>query len=147
MPTQPATYYLGKFAQERGDQTAALQYFKAAADAESGYGKLAAKEFVTMDLAQNPQQYIATGTQLDGAGGVVVIVQNRPRVALMSMQVTPVLLDALGRVSQTGTTLQVGRPLEPNQQVTIKSGLRTLSAEQMQALRVRVHGATVAETN
>jgi predicted Zn-dependent protease len=144
LPTQPAAYYLGKFAQDSGDRTAALQYFKAAAGAESTYGKLAAKEFVSMDLGQNPEQYVGTGTQLDGAGGVVVVVQNRSPVVLTNVRVTPVLVDASGRIVQTGSTLQVGKPLEPNQQIALNSGLRGLTAEQIQSLRVRVDGAQVA---
>ncbi len=144
LPTQPAAYYLGKFAQERGDRPAALQYFKTAAGSESTYGKLAAKEFVTMDLAQNPEQYIATGTQVDSAGVVVVIVQNKSPAPLTNVQVTPLWLDAFGRATQFGTTLHVGRTLQPNQQVAISTGMRAVSAEQMQALRVRVDGAQVA---
>jgi hypothetical protein len=144
LPTQPATYYLGKFAQERGDRTAALQYFKAAAGSGSTYGELAAREFVAMDIGQNPQAYIATGAQLDSSGSVVVVVQNRAPIALTNIRVTPVLIDSFGRVGQAGTMLQVGRPLEPNQQVSIRTGLSGLSAEQQQALRVRVDGAQVA---
>jgi len=121
-----------------------LQYFKVAAVSESSYGKLAAKEFVTMDIGQNPQAYVATGAQLDSTGSVVVIVQNRSPIALTIIRVTPVLIDSSGRVGQAGSMLQVGRPLEPNQQVSIRTGLSGLSAEQQQALRVRVDGAQVA---
>lgn len=145
LPTQPAAYYLGKFAQERGDKTAALQFYKSAAGSESSYGQLAAKEYVTLDLAQNPGQYIATGTQLDATGRVIVIVQNRAPVALADIQVTPVLLDSFGRVVQAGSTMHVGRPLAPNQQVSLSSGLVGLTTEQLQSLRVRVDGAKVSD--
>jgi beta-barrel assembly-enhancing protease len=143
LPTQPAAYYLGKFALDRGDRTAALQHFKEAAGSESTYGQLAAKEYVTMDLGQNPQAYIATGTEL-GASGVVVILQNRSPVALTDIQVTPVIVDGAGRIVQSGSTLRVGTVVAPNQQVTLNSGLTGLSAEQLQGLRVRVDAAKVA---
>ncbi len=69
------------------------------------------------------------GTSL-GSISVVNVAQSSPKVAP-------------GRVAQTGTTLQVGRPLAPNQQVAISSGLRALTAEKIQSLRVRVDGAQV----
>jgi predicted Zn-dependent protease len=144
LPTQPAAYYLGKFAQDRGDSAAALQHFKSAAGSESSYGQLAAKEYVAMDLMQHPQEYLATGTQLDSTGRIVVIVHNHSPVRLTDIQVTPVLIDNYGRIVQSGSTLRVGRTLEPNQQVVLNSGLGDLSTEQIQALRVRVDSAKVA---
>ena len=97
-----------------------------------------------MDLGQNPQAYIATGTQLDGAGGVVVVLQNRSPVALTDIQVTPVIVDGTGRIVQSGTALRAATVVAPNQQVTLSSGLSGLSAEQVQGLRVRVDSAKVA---
>ncbi|MBC7982292.1 MAG: M48 family metalloprotease [Candidatus Obscuribacterales bacterium] len=145
LPTAPAAYYLGNIARERGDKATALQLYKAAANSDSSYGKLAAKEFVEMDLSQNPAQYIATGAQLDAAGNVIVAIQNRSPAPLTDIQVTPVLVDAGGRAVQSGAPLRVPGTLEPGKQVAISAGLGTLSSAQLQALRIRVDGAKVAQ--
>jgi len=145
-PTAPAAYYLGNLARERGDMPTAMQHFKSAAESGSSYSQLAAKEFVTVDLPQHPAEYIATGAQLDAAGRVIVIVQNKSPVTLTDIQITLVFIDAFGGVVQSGAPLRVTRLLEAGQQVTLNAGLSGLSAAQWQALRVRVDGAKVAET-
>jgi predicted Zn-dependent protease len=145
LPTAPAAYYLGRYAQERGDKAGALQFYRAAAASQSSYGQLAAKEFVAMDLPQNPGQYVAAGAQFDNAGRVVVIVQNRAPIALTDINVTPVLVDGAGRVVQSGATLRVSQTLESGKQIALNAGLGSLSPEQLQALRVRIDSARVAE--
>jgi predicted Zn-dependent protease len=145
LPTAPAAYYLGKFAQESGDKKAAMQHFREAAGSQSSYGALAAKEFVTMDLPSNPGEYVAASAQLDNAGRVMVIVQNRSPVTLTDIQVTPVLIDGAGRIVQTGATLRVPQKLESGKQVTLSAGLGSVPPEQVPALRVRVDGAKVVE--
>jgi predicted Zn-dependent protease len=145
LPTAPAAFYLGKFAQESGDKAAAMQHFKSAASSQSSYGSMAAKEFVSMDITDNPGEYIAAAAQLDSAGRIVVVVQNRAPVALSDIQVTPVLIDGAGRIVRSGTSLRVPQKLESGKQVALNAGLGSLSIEQQQALRVRVDGARVAE--
>jgi predicted Zn-dependent protease len=145
LPTQPAAYYLGKSAAARGDNAAALQLFKSAAGSNNTYGQLAAREYVSIDLREHPEQYLATGFEFDSAGRVVIVVQNRSPIALANIQLTPVLVDASGRPASTGNPVQVKRALEPNQQVVVSTGIAGVSAEQLQMLRVRVDGASVAE--
>jgi beta-barrel assembly-enhancing protease len=145
LPTAPAAYYLGRFAQESGDRNAAMQYYKTAAGSQSEYGQLAAREFVTMDLPQNPSNYVAAGAQRDAQGRIVVVVQNRSPVTLTDIQVTPVIVDANGRIVQSGAALRVPGALESGKQTAINAGLGELTAEQQQALRVRVDAAKVAQ--
>ncbi len=145
LPTSPAAYYLGNMARERGDMSAAMQYFKSAAGSGGGYAQMAAKEYVSVDLLQHPVQYIATGTQLDAAGRVVVVVQNKSPVPLTDIQVTPVFVDAAGRIVQSGAQLRIASALAAGQQATLNAGLTGLTAAQLQALRVRVDGAKVVE--
>src|SRR5215831_129467 len=144
LPTQPAAYYLGKTAAERGDNAQALALFKSAAGSDSTYGQLAAREYVSIDLREHPDQYLAAGVQVDATGRVLVIVQNRSPLPLTDIQVTPVLVDAQGKVAQSGSPMQVTRPIEPNQQVAISSGIAGMSAEQLQAVRIRIDAARVA---
>ena len=145
LPTAPAAYYLGSIAKERGDQPAAMQMFKAAAESSSEYGQLAAGEYQRMDLSENPGNYIATAVQQDGAGRVYFVVQNRAQVAVTNLQVTPVLLDSFGNVVQRGQTRQLHITLKPGETTTVESGLGALTAEQVASLRVSVTSAQVAQ--
>jgi len=52
LPTAPAAYYLGTLARERGDRTAATQYFQAAAQSQSDFGQAATVELQKLGTAQ-----------------------------------------------------------------------------------------------
>jgi predicted Zn-dependent protease len=144
LPTAPAAYYLGNIARDRGDRTAAMQYYQSAASSQSGFGKQAAEEFVRMDLPGNAAAYIATGGQVDPYGRVVLLLQNRSPVDLANIEVTPLLVDAAGR-ARTGSTLRVRGPLKAGEQVSVATGIAGLSPEALQALRFRIESARVAE--
>lgn len=145
LPTKPASYYLGTIAKQRGDITAATQYFKSAAGSEGGYSQLAAKEMVAIELPQHPETYIATGAQLDAVGRVIVIIQNKSAVTLTDIQVTPVFIDAGGNVMQAAVPVRYSQPLTSGQQVAVSTGLGNLSPAQSQALRIRVDGAKISD--
>jgi tetratricopeptide (TPR) repeat protein len=145
LPTKPASYYLGTIAKQRGDITAATQYFKSAAGSEGGYSQLAAKEMVAIELPQHPETYIATGAQLDAVGRVIVIIQNKSAVTLTDIQVTPVFIDAGGNVMQAAVPVRYSQPLPSGQQVAVSTGLGNLSPAQSQALRIRVDGAKISD--
>jgi predicted Zn-dependent protease len=144
LPTAPAAYYLGNLAKERGDSAGALQHYKLAAGSESSYGQAAAKEVVTMDLPQNPGDYIAAAVRVDAQGRTVVVVQNRAPVTLTDIQVTPVLVDANGRIVQQGGTVKIPNAVQAGQQATVVAGLGPLTPEQLQTARVKVESAKVA---
>jgi predicted Zn-dependent protease len=144
LPTAPAAYYLGNLAKERGDTKAAMQYYQAAAGSNSAIGKAAAGELVRMDLPQNPGNYVATAGQYDAQGRLIVAVQNRAPIALGDIQVTPVLIDASGRIVREGSPLRLNRTLKAGEQMGVDSGI-AVPAEQRPYLRIRVDGARVAE--
>ena len=145
LPTAPAAYHLGNIARDRGDTEAARKYYQAAASSESSIGKAAAAEFVKMDLPQNPGEYVAAGAQFDAQGRLMIVVQNRAQVALTGIQVTPVLVDASGRVVQQGNPVAIQAVVKPGEQAAAPSGIDNLTQAQLQALRVRVDGAKIAE--
>jgi predicted Zn-dependent protease len=145
LPTKPASYYLGALAKENGDIATATHYFKSAAGSQDSYSQLAASEFAAIDLPQHPENYIGTGAQLDAAGRVEVIVQNRSTLTLADIQVTPVFVDASGYVVQSAPPLLVSRAT-PGQQISIPTTLSNLSPAQSQALRIRVDSAKVVES-
>jgi predicted Zn-dependent protease len=145
LPTAPAAYYLGGIARERGDKTRAMEYYRAAASSDSQIGQAAAAEFVRMDLPQNPGNYVATAGQFDAQGRPLLVIQNKSPVALTDIQVTPVLVDAGGRVLQQGAPVRVGRALKSGEQVAADAGLSGLTQQQLPYVRFRVDGARVAE--
>lgn len=145
LPTAPAAYYLGNIARERGDANKAMEYYRAAASSNSQIGQLAAAEFVRMDLPQNPGNYIGTAGQLDAQGRPLLVIQNKSPVPLTNIQVTPVLVDAGGRVVQQGSPVRVNRALKSGEQVAADAGLSGLTQEQLPYVRFRVDGAKVAE--
>lgn len=145
LPTAPAAYFLGNLARDRGDTETARQLYQAAATSESSIGQAAAAEFAKMDVPQNPGNYIAAGAQLDAQGQVVVVVQNRSKVPLSGIQVTPVLVDASGRIVQQGNAVAIPAVLKPGEQAAAPSGLGSLSQQQLQALRFRVDKAKIED--
>lgn len=145
LPTAPAAYYLGSIAKDRGDRGKAMEYFRAAAGSQSQIGQRAAAEFVRMDLPQNPSNYIATQGQLDAQGRVVVVIQNRAPTPLVGIQVTPVLVDANGRVARQGMPVVFSSVVQPGQQAAAQTGIGSIAQAQLPYLRFRVDGARVAE--
>ncbi len=145
LPTAPAAYYLGNIARERGDANRAMEHYRAAASSNSQIGQLAAAEFVRMDLPQNPGNYVATAGQFDAQGRPMLVIQNKSPVTLTDIQVTPVLVDAGGRVLQQGSPVRVGRALKSGEQVAAEAGLSGLTQQQLPYVRFRVDGARVAE--
>jgi len=145
LPTAPAAFHLGNIARDRGDIEAARQFYQAAASSESSIGQAAAAEYVKMDLPQNPGNYVAAAAQYDSQGRMMVVVQNRSKVPLTGIQVTPVLVDASGRIVQQGSPVAIQAVIKPGEQVAAPSGVGNLPQEQVQALRFRIDAAKIAD--
>ncbi len=140
LPTAPAAFYLGQIERDKGNLSGALQYYKAAAGSNSAIGQQAAAEFVKLDLPQNPGNYVATGGQLDARGQLIVMIQNRAPVALANIQVTPVQVDASGRVVSQGTAVRIRGPVAAGEQAAAPTNI-TITQEQLGLIRFRVDGA------
>ena len=145
LPTAPAAYYLGNLAKEQGDTASALKYYEAAAGSQSELGKQAAGEYLKLDLPRNPGNYVATAGRLDGKGRLVLLVQNRASLSLRNVEVTPVLIDASGRVVREASAVRIGRELRAGEQLALDAGIGQLTPEQLQYVRFRVDAARVVE--
>jgi len=66
-------------------------------------------------------------------------------VPLTGIQVTPVLVDASGRIVQQGDRMKIPAVVKPGEQAATASTLASLTPEQMQALRFRIDAVEVAE--
>jgi len=145
LPTAPAAYYLGAIARDRGDRATALRYFKAAAGSNSSYGKEATAELVRLDLPQSPGNYIAAAVQADANGRVYAVIENRAPLPIASIVVTPLLVDANGKVLQKGAAVQIRGPVAAGQRASAQIDTGNLTAEQMRHLRARVDSARLAQ--
>jgi beta-barrel assembly-enhancing protease len=145
LPTAPAAYHLGNIARDRGDTQTARQFYQAAASSDSSIGHAAAAEYMKMDLPQNPGNYVAAAAQFDSQGRLMIVVQNRSKVPLTAIQVTPVLVDAAGRITQQADPVAIQAVVKPGEQAAAPSGIANLPQEQLQALRFRIDSAKVAE--
>lgn len=141
LPTAPAAYYLGHLANEGGERAKALEYLRAAAGANGEIGKLAADEYLALDLPQNPGNYVATDARLDSNGHAYIAVQNRASVAIEGIEVTPVIIDNFGQISQQGQRHALPLRLQPGESATVDAGIGTVNAAQAAQLRFRVDAA------
>lgn len=138
LPTAPALYYLGSIAKDAGNRQRAMELFKGAASSKSELGKQAAAEYARMDFAANGTKYIASGLQADSRGQIVAVVENRAPFPVGQILLTPVLLDANGRVTQEGRQIRVNKTLKPGERASVNAGVGTVTEDVRQRLRVRV---------
>jgi len=138
LPTAPALYYLGSIAKDAGNRQRAMELFKGAAGSKSELGRQAAAEYARLDFSQNGTKYVASGIQLDSRGQVLAVVENRAPFPVSQVLVTPVLLDANGRIAQEGRQLKIGKTLQPGERASINAGVGTVTEDVRQRLRIRV---------
>jgi len=140
LPTAPALYYLGSIAKEAGDRQRAMDLFKGAAASKSELGQQAAVEYARLNFADNGTKYIASGLQLDARGQVVAVVENRAPFPVSQILLTPVLLDANGRIAQEGRQLRIAGPVQPGERAAVSAGIGTVTEDVRARLRIRVDG-------
>jgi predicted Zn-dependent protease len=144
LPTAPALYHLGVMAKESGNRDQAQQYFRAAADSNSEFGKQAAGEVAREELPRNPSKYIASGAQRDGSGRLVAVIENRAPVAVRDVVFTPLLLGDGGEILEQGRSIRLPRGLAPGERVSIDAGVGSITPEALSRARIRIDGAVVA---
>ncbi len=140
LPTAPALYYLGSIARDAGNRQRAMELFKGAAGSKSALGQKAGAEYARLDFAQNGTKYLASGIQLDSRGQVVAVVENRAPFPVSEILLTPVLLDANGRIAQEGRQLRITQTLKPAERGSVNAGLGAVTDEVRQRIRIRVDG-------
>ncbi len=138
LPTAPALYYLGAIAKDAGNRGQAMQLFKGAAGSQSELGKQARVEYARLDFAENGTKYIASGMQLDARGTVLAVVENRAPFAVSQIVLTPVLLDANGRIAQEGRPLRISKSLATGERAAINAGVGAVTDDVRSRIRIRV---------
>jgi predicted Zn-dependent protease len=145
LPTAPGYYGLGEDALTRGDRAAAKQHFAAAAQSDSDVGKRAALQLAKLDLAENPDKYVAVDAARDARGYVAVNVQNRAPVKVRNIKVAIALFDKDGKVAKQDSLLY-SAVLDPKQVVTESTSVGPLATDQdLRRVRVKIFSAELAE--
>ena len=145
LPTAPGALFLGNLARDAGNTEQALKLYEAAASAGGDIGKQAAREAALLDLPNNPGKYVAAAVRTGSDGRPMLVVQNQAMVPLDNIAVTPVLVNGSGQIVQTGRTINIKGPVQPNEQVAADAGIASMTQEQMQALRFRIDAARIAQ--
>lgn len=121
LPNAASYYYLGELAEERGDVTAALQNYQAAAGSDSSLGKASTERYVRLDLPKNPGRYLRAVARRDGRGYVYAVVENTTPVAIAQVQLHVVRYDQKNR-----------RPVEQSRPYFISTGIAAKKQTQLQ---------------
>ena len=85
LPNGPSAYYLGRIAEDNGNTAKAVEYYKMVAGSKSKLGQEAQARLARLDLAQNPESYLAIQPQLDQSGHVWLTVGNRTNVPVRNV--------------------------------------------------------------
>jgi predicted Zn-dependent protease len=87
LPTAIAMNELGKIALADGDRVNAKNYFQQAAQAQGLIGQEATTAFLTLDVQDNPGNYVQAQVFADQAGRILARVSNQSPVQLDNIQV------------------------------------------------------------
>lgn len=145
LPTAPGNALLGQIAEDRGDVTAALQYYQVAATSNSEIGKEALARAVRIDFPNNPGKYVQAAAQSDNIGNLYAVVQNATPVAIQRAMVRVIKYDAkTGRaVGQSGLLMING--IAPGKRGQVATGVRVKNAREVGLYKVVVESAELAK--
>jgi predicted Zn-dependent protease len=134
LPTAVAMNELGKLALVDNDRQTAKQYFQVAAGGQGQAGREAGQNFIRLDLADNPQNYVSAQAFADNNGRIFARVVNNSGLDLGSINVD--FAAAIGGRVQRQTR-SIGS-LAADSYTDVNSGLRfadgqVATSEQMQA--------------
>jgi predicted Zn-dependent protease len=116
MPNGPSAYYLGRIAEDSGNTAKATEYYKMVAGSKSKLGQEAQARLARLDLAQNPDNYLAIQPQLDQSGHVSLTVGNRTNVPLRNVSLQVAVVNQAGQVHSGPVRVTTGGEVIPPQQ-------------------------------
>ena len=144
MPTAEAHYLLGMMDKQQGNQAAAIEHFKTAAQSDSETGKKATNEMVRIDLGTNPSNYIASRAVTDERNRVWAQFLNQTGVAVRDIEISYAWLDEQG---QTRQSMKIFRgPLKGGEHDQVNLGITVENpAELSRRVRVEITAARIVE--
>jgi len=116
LPTAIASNELGKMSLDAGNRPAAKQYFKMAMNTPGKPGEQAQRNFIALDLSDNPNKYIAGKAAMSPDGRLFGVIQNRTHLELGSVDVAFEATANGQRIRRVVTTgaLPAGQSLQVN---------------------------------
>jgi len=133
LPTSVATNELGTLSLQLGDRDAAKNYFAAVARSEGPFKESATDNYVRLDIADNPSNYIQA-QPADRNGTLVATITNTTRIPIQSavVQFTAVIN---GQRAETNRNLG---PVKANARIGISSGWSFKSDDVVESVAARV---------
>jgi len=146
LPNAPSYFYMGEIAEGRGDLTAALQSYQAAAGSDSSIGKASVERYVRLDLPNNPGRYLRGAPRVDAAGNVYALVENTSALAVSRVQFRVVKYDQKNRnpIEQSRPLMVTGVAANSRAQAPVL-GLRLKAQSDLQFYRVLIESAELAD--
>lgn len=123
LPTPNAQKALGDLALASGDRELAVQYYSAAAGAQSAIGQAASASLARLELEENPGKYLKTRLALDSRGRVAVAVYNGSPVAVGKIEVSLAYFDQTGRQVSEVQRYKFRGTVAPGEQGTVTTRL------------------------
>ena len=113
LPNGPSAYYLGRIAEDNGNTAKAVEYYKMVAGSKSKLGQEAQARLARLDLAQNPDTYLAIEPQLDQSGHVWLTVGNRTNVPVRNVSLQVAVVNQAGQVHSGPVRVTTGGGVIP----------------------------------
>jgi predicted Zn-dependent protease len=132
LPNGPSAYYLGRIAEDGGNNAKAVEYYKMVAGSKSKLGQEAQARLARLDLAQNPDNYLAIQPQLDQSGRVWLTVGNRTNVPVRNVSLQVAVVNQAGQVHSGPVRVTTGSDVIPPQQaVRLQTALGPFNTQEV----------------
>jgi tetratricopeptide (TPR) repeat protein len=143
LPTAPGAYYMGRLYEDRGNTAEAVKYYEMVAGSKSQIGTEAMTRLTRLDLAQNPQTYLAIQPQMDEQGRVWLTVGNRTSVPITAVTIVVGVVDQAGQIVQGPERVGTGnKAIPPSKAVNLQTPLGPFqSRDVLSFVKWKIEGA------
>jgi len=140
LPTAPALNAMGQLALNRGDTSAAKEFFASAASSPTTAGQAAKNALVRLDLQDNPHKYVQIGGRLDSQGYLLLQLGNDTAEPITNIEVQVRYIDRNG--NQRSGSMRITQVVKGEQQTRINTNIGPLSG--MDKVEANVTHAEIA---
>ena len=130
LPTAPGAYYLARIYEDRGQTAEAVKLYRMVAGTKTQLGQDATARLARLDLAQNPDNYLAVQARMDNRGIVWLQVGNRTTVPVSDVSILVAVVDPrTGQTAAGPVRVGTGRDsIPPQQAVNLQTSLGPFSS-------------------
>ncbi|MGV0035283.1 MAG: M48 family metalloprotease [Candidatus Azotimanducaceae bacterium WSBS_2022_MAG_OTU7] len=133
LPTSVATNELGTLSLQEGDRSSAKRYFAAVARSEGPFSESATDNYIRLDIADNPSNYLQALPE-DRNGTLVAAITNTTRIPIQSAVVR---FTAVINGKKVAGNRNLG-PIQANSRIGISSGWRFKSDDVVASINAQV---------